>query len=870
MNKYVYSFNEGSKDMKELLGGKGANLAEMTKIGLPVPFGFTVTTEACNKYYDDGEKIDQSIVDEIFTKMGELEQVTDKIFGDASNPLLVSVRSGSVFSMPGMMDTVLNLGLNDDTVKGLIELTNNERFAYDSYRRLIQMFADVVMGVDKSKFDEIFDGKKEKRNCKLDIDLTAEDLKEIIIDYKKLYKQETGDEFPQDPKKQLIETVKAVFRSWNNERAVLYRKLNDIPDNLGTAVNVQYMVFGNTGDKSGTGVAFTRNPATGENKLYGEFLVNAQGEDVVAGIRTPQPISEMEEAFPEVYNSFKRIAELLERHYKDLQDMEFTVENNKLYMLQTRVGKRTAQAAVNIAVEMEEEGLIDKETAIMRLAPEQIYQLLHPRFDDEALEKAELITKGLPASPGAATGKIYFTAAEAEVASASGKVILVRQETSPEDLAGMVAAEGILTSRGGMTSHAAVVARGMGKCCVAGCNDAIVKAKTLFVNGNVYNEGDYISLDGSTGSVYKGEVKTVAPQLSGNFEKLMSWADEIRELKVRTNADNPRDAAQAVAFGAEGIGLCRTEHMFFDEARIIDVRRMILASDEAERREALSRLLPYQIEDFIGIFEAMGERPVTIRLLDPPLHEFLPATDKEIKELSEQIDVPFDKLKNKVIELHEFNPMLGHRGCRLAITYPEIAEMQTEAIITAALKVKKDTGLNIVPEIMIPLIGIKNEIADVKATVVKTVEKIFEKAGETIEYQVGTMIEIPRATLVADRIAEDAEFFSFGTNDLTQMTYGFSRDDTGKIIKEYVDKGILERDPFQTIDQEGIGKLMEMAIELGRKTRPNIKLGICGEHGGDPRSVEYCHKIGLNYVSCSPYRVPIARIAAAQAVIQNR
>ncbi len=872
MNKYVYSFNEGSKDMKELLGGKGANLAEMTKIGLPVPFGFTVTTEACNKYYDDGEKIDQSIVDEIFTKMGELEQVTDKIFGDASNPLLVSVRSGSVFSMPGMMDTVLNLGLNDDTVKGLIELTNNERFAYDSYRRLIQMFADVVMGVDKSKFDEIFDGKKEKRNCKLDIDLTAEDLKEIIIDYKKLYKQETGDEFPQDPKKQLIETVKAVFRSWNNERAVLYRKLNDIPDNLGTAVNVQYMVFGNTGDKSGTGVAFTRNPATGENKLYGEFLVNAQGEDVVAGIRTPQPISEMEEAFPEVYNSFKRIAELLERHYKDLQDMEFTVENNKLYMLQTRVGKRTAQAAVNIAVEMEEEGLIDKETAIMRLAPEQIDQLLHPRFDDEALEKAELITKGLPASPGAATGKIYFTAAEAEVASASGKVILVRQETSPEDLAGMVAAEGILTSRGGMTSHAAVVARGMGKCCVAGCNDAIVdeKAKTLFVNGNVYNEGDYISLDGSTGSVYKGEVKTVAPQLSGNFEKLMSWADEIRELKVRTNADNPRDAAQAVAFGAEGIGLCRTEHMFFDEARIIDVRRMILASDEAERREALSRLLPYQIEDFIGIFEAMGERPVTIRLLDPPLHEFLPATDKEIKELSEQIDVPFDKLKNKVIELHEFNPMLGHRGCRLAITYPEIAEMQTEAIITAALKVKKDTGLNIVPEIMIPLIGIKNEIADVKATVVKTVEKIFEKAGETIEYQVGTMIEIPRATLVADRIAEDAEFFSFGTNDLTQMTYGFSRDDTGKIIKEYVDKGILERDPFQTIDQEGIGKLMEMAIELGRKTRPNIKLGICGEHGGDPRSVEYCHKIGLNYVSCSPYRVPIARIAAAQAVIQNR
>lgn len=872
MNKYVYSFNEGSKEMKELLGGKGANLAEMTKIGLPVPFGFTVTTEACNKYYEDGEKIEESIVDEIFAKMGELEQVVDKSFGNPNNPLLVSVRSGSVFSMPGMMDTVLNLGLNDDTVKGLIELTNNERFAYDSYRRLIQMFADVVMGVNKSKFDEIFDGKKEEKNCKLDIDLTAEDLKEIIIGYKELYKKETGDEFPQDPKKQLIETVKAVFRSWNNERAVLYRKLNDIPDNLGTAVNVQYMVFGNTGENSGTGVAFTRNPATGENKLYGEFLVNAQGEDVVAGIRTPQPISEMEEAFPDVYNSFKRIAELLEKHYKDLQDMEFTVENNKLYMLQTRVGKRTAQAAVNIAVDMEEEGLIDKETAIMRLAPEQIDQLLHPRFDEEALEKAEVLTKGLPASPGAATGKIYFSASAAEEASFSSKVILVRQETSPEDLAGMVVAEGILTSRGGMTSHAAVVARGMGKCCVAGCNEAIVdeNAKTLLVDGKTYNEGDYISLDGSTGNVYAGEIKTVAPELSGNFEKLMNWADDLRELKVRTNADNPRDAAQAVSFGAEGIGLCRTEHMFFDETRIPDVRRMILASDEAERRAALDRLLPYQKEDFKGIFEVMGERPVTIRLLDPPLHEFLPSNDAEIEELSKQIDVPFDKLKNKVIELHEFNPMLGHRGCRLAVTYPEIAEMQTEAIVTAALEVKKETGLNIVPEIMIPLVGIKNEITDVKQTIVKTIDRILKEKEETLEYQVGTMIEVPRATLVADQIAEDAEFFSFGTNDLTQMTYGFSRDDTAKIIKEYVNKGILENDPFQTIDKEGIGKLMERAIELGKKTRPNIKLGICGEHGGDPKSVEYCHQLGLNYVSCSPYRVPIARIAAAQAAIAQR
>lgn len=872
MNKYVYSFNEGSKEMKSLLGGKGANLAEMTKIGLPVPFGFTISTDACNKYYQDGESISQDIIDEIFEKMQELEAVTDKQFGGNQKPLLVSVRSGAVFSMPGMMDTVLNLGLNDDTINGLIAITGNERFAYDSYRRFIQMFADVVIGIEKEKFDKIFDGKKEERGCKLDLDLTCEDLKEITKEYKKLYLSETGNEFPQDPKIQLIETVKAVFRSWNNDRAVLYRKLNDIPSNLGTAVNVQSMVFGNTGESSGTGVAFTRNPATGENKLYGEFLINAQGEDVVAGIRTPQPISEMAEAFPEIYNNFKRIAELLEKHYKDMQDMEFTIENNKLYMLQTRNGKRTAQAAVKIAVDMEEEGLIDKQTAIMRIEPEQIDQLLHPRFDDDALESAKKLTKGLPASPGAATGKIYFTTSDVETASLSEKVILVRQETSPEDLAGMVAAEGILTSRGGMTSHAAVVARGMGKCCVAGCKEAIVdeSSKTVTIGDIVLKEGDYISLDGSTGMVYEGKLKSVDPELSGSFDTLMKWTDEIRTLKIRTNADNPKDAAKAIEFGAEGIGLCRTEHMFFDEQRIMDVRRMILSSDETSRRDALSRLLPYQKDDFKGIFKVMGERPVTIRLLDPPLHEFLPNTDEEIKALSEEINVSFDILKNKVIELQEFNPMLGHRGCRLVITYPEIAQMQAEAIISAAIEVKNETKLNIIPEIMIPLVGIDKELTNIKNTVVETIDKTLQKYEETIEYQIGTMIEIPRAALVADKIAEEAEFFSFGTNDLTQMTFGFSRDDTGKIIREYVDKGILEKDPFQTIDQEGIGKLIKMAIELGKKTRPNIKLGICGEHGGDPKSIEYCNSIGLNYVSCSPFRVPIARIAAAQAVIRTK
>ena len=873
MKKFVYSFNEGSKDMRDLLGGKGANLAEMTKIGLPVPFGFTVTTEACNRYYEEGKTIGDDIVASIFEKLEELENVTGKKFGDVANPLLVSVRSGAKISMPGMMDTILNLGLNDETVEGMAALTENPRFAYDSYRRFIQMFGDVVMEIDKRKFDAIFDGKKEEKGCEYDVDLTTEDLKEIIVGYKALVKEEMGRDFPQEPKDQLMEAVMAVFRSWNNDRAILYRKLNEIPDSIGTAVNVQSMVFGNMGNTSGTGVAFTRNAANGEKALFGEFLVNAQGEDVVAGIRTPQPIAEMAEAFPEVYAEFVRIAELLENHYKDMQDMEFTVERNKLYMLQTRNGKRTAPAAVKIAVDMEAEGLIDKETAVMRIEPAQIDQLLHPMFDADELAKAEKLTKGLPASPGAATGKIYFNAADAEAAVANGeKAILVRLETSPEDLAGMVAAEGILTARGGMTSHAAVVARGMGKCCVSGCAEIKVDedGKELTIGEYVFKEGDYISLDGTAGEVLKGQVKTVPPELSGDFGKIMSWADEIRTLKIRTNADNPRDAKQAVAFGAEGIGLCRTEHMFFEEERIPAIRRMIMADTEEERREALKFLLPYQKSDFKGIYEAMGDRPVTIRLLDPPLHEFIPHTDEELHELAEQINVPYEKLAKKAEELHEFNPMLGHRGCRLAVTYPEIAEMQAEAIIMAAIEVRKEQGLDIVPEIMIPLVGIVKELADVKATVVKTVEAVMEREGVKFDYLIGTMIEIPRAALTADEIAQEAEFFSFGTNDLTQMTFGFSRDDTGKIIKEYRNKNIFEDDPFQSIDQTGVGKLVKMAAELGKQTRPNIKLGICGEHGGDPKSIAFCNAIGLQYVSCSPFRVPIARLAAAQAAIAQK
>lgn len=873
MGKFVYSFNEGSKDMRDLLGGKGANLAEMTKIGLPVPFGFTISTDACKDYLNKGGMLDDEIVREVYEHLDELEQVMGKKFGDIENPLLVSVRSGAPVSMPGMMDTILNLGLNDDSVKGLAAKTGNERFAYDSYRRFIQMFGDVVMEIPKSKFDQIFDGRKKEVGAEYDVDLKTEDLKVIIEGYKELVKAELGREFPQNPKDQLMEAIQAVFRSWNNERAILYRKLNNISASLGTAVNVQSMVFGNTGENSGTGVAFTRSPVNGENKIFGEFLVNAQGEDVVAGIRTPQPIDQMKESFPDVYGKFEDIARILEDHYKDMQDMEFTVEEGKLFMLQTRNGKRTAEAAVKVAVDMVNEEKIDKETAIMRIAPEQIDQLLHPAFDAEELKKHTPIGKGLPASPGAACGEIVFSADDAAVAKEAGKkVVLVREETSPEDLAGMVAAEGILTARGGMTSHAAVVARGMGKCCVAGCHDITVyeEEKYMEIHGVKYHEGDMISINGTDGSVYAAEIATKAPELSGNFGTIMKWADEIRTIGVRTNADNPRDAKQAVQFGAEGIGLCRTEHMFFEEERIPKIRRMILADTEEERREALAGLLPYQKGDFKCLYETMAGKPVTIRLLDPPLHEFLPKNEEDMKELSEQFGIPLEKIKTKTIELHEFNPMLGHRGCRLAVTYPEIAEMQTEAIITAALEVKKETGIDIKPEIMVPLVGIPNELKNVKKTIDETAERCFEQAGERLNYMVGTMIEIPRAALVADEIAEDAEFFSFGTNDMTQMGFGFSRDDTGKIIREYVEKGVLEEDPFQVLDQRGVGKLVKMAAEEGRKTRPNIKLGICGEHGGNPKTIDFCHRLGLNYVSCSPFRVPIARLAAAQAAIRNK
>ena len=873
-NKIVYSFNEGSKEMRGLLGGKGANLAEMTRIGLPVPFGFTITTEACNKYYEDGRKITQEVVDAIYEKLADLEQVTGKTFGSTENPLLVSVRSGAVISMPGMMDTILNLGLNDDSVEGLAKRTGNRRFAMDSYRRFIQMFGDVVQEISKEKFDKIFDGQKEKRGVKFDVELTAEDLEEVIAGYKELVKAETGKEFPQDPREQLIEAVKAVFRSWMNDRAILYRKLNGISGSLGTAVNVQSMVFGNMGDDSGTGVAFTRSPSTGEKKIFGEFLVNAQGEDVVAGVRTPLNIDEMEKAFPEAYNDFVRIANLLEKHYKDTQDMEFTVEDGKLYMLQTRNGKRTAQAAVKIAVDMVEEGLIDKETAVTRLEPQQIDQLLHPMFESGELKKAKNVAKGLPASPGAASGHIYFTAEEATEAAEKGeKVLLVRAETSPEDLAGMVAAEGILTARGGMTSHAAVVARGMGKCCVAGCSEAKVDeaAKTLtFDSGASYKEGDVISIDGSTGAVYDGAVKTVEPDVSGDFATLMKWADEIRTLKVRTNADNPRDAKQAVDFGCEGIGLCRTEHMFFEEERIPAIRRMIVAETPEERQEALEIIRPFQQGDFKEMYKVLEDRPMTVRLLDPPLHEFLPQTEAEIRELANTMDMSYEKLQDIVDDLHELNPMLGTRGCRLAVLYPEIAVMQTEAIIGAAIEVKNECGFDIVPEIMIPLVGEVKELNFVKERVVETADRMIAEAGVEMRYMVGTMIEIPRACLTADEIAKEAEFFSFGTNDLTQMTLGFSRDDTGKLLEYYVDKGIYEDDPFKTLDVNGVGKLIEMSVKLGKQARPNIKLGICGEHGGDPKTIEFCHKVGLTYVSCSPFRVPIARLAAAQAAIKNK
>ena len=871
--KYVYSFNEGSKEMKSLLGGKGANLAEMTKIGLPVPPGFTITTQVCNDYYENNKTIKQEIIDQIEEKLSILEKDLNKKLGSEENPLLVSVRSGAVISMPGMMDTILNLGLNDKTVLALAKATDNERFAYDSYRRFIQMFSDVAMEVQKYKFENVLDRYKEENNFKFDTDLTTEHLKAIVEEYKNIYKKEVGEDFPQDPKKQLMLAVEAVFRSWNNPRAIVYRRLNDIDNNLGTAVNIQSMVFGNMGDTSGTGVAFTRDPGTGENKLLGEYLINAQGEDVVAGIRTPQPIDTLKEVMPEIYKQFIDTVKTLEHHYKDMQDVEFTIENGRLFFLQTRNGKRTAASAINVAVDLVEEGLITKEEAIMRIEPKQLDQLLHPKFEDKALKEATVLTKGLPASPGAGSGKIYFSAEDALEASKTGeKVILVRQETSPEDIEGMVCSEVILTARGGMTSHAAVVARGMGKCCVAGCGEIKVDeaAKEVRKDDLVLKEGDFISLDGSTGIVYLGDVAKSKAAMTGNFEKLMNWVDEIRNMKVRTNADNPRDAKAAVDFGAEGIGLCRTEHMFFDEDRIPAVRKMILSNTVEDRVEALDKLLPMQQQDFVDIYKVMGDRPVNIRLLDPPLHEFLPHDDETINELAKDMNIPAKEIRKRIVDLSEFNPMLGHRGCRLAVTYPEIAVMQTKAIINAAIEVNK-YGLNVQPEIMIPLVGAINEFRNVKNTIVETANKIIEENNVDLKYTVGTMIEIPRACLIADEIAREADFFSFGTNDLTQMTFGYSRDDAGKFLNEYVDKEILEKDPFQTLDQDGVGKLVKMAATLARQEKgDNIKLGICGEHGGDPSSVEFCYKTGLNYVSCSPYRIPIARLAAAQATIKNK
>ena len=874
MSKYVYMFSEGNKSMRDLLGGKGANLAEMTNIGLPVPRGFTVTTEACIKYYDDGQVISSDIESQIFEKLDELQEITGKKIGDEKNPLLVSVRSGARASMPGMMDTVLNLGINDDVAKGFAEATKNPRFVYDSYRRFIQMFADVVMGFPKSSFERLFDKIKEEKGVEFDTDLTAEDLMEVVDIYKEEYKKHAGVDFPQDPKVQLLEAVKAVFRSWNNDRAITYRRLNDIPSSWGTAVNVQEMVYGNRGDDCGTGVAFTRNPATGEKKLYGEYLMNAQGEDVVAGIRTPQTIDTLKEVMPECYNEFVKICGILEDHYKDMQDMEFTIENGKLFMLQTRNGKRTAAAALKIAVDLVNEGMLSKEEALLKVEPRQLDQLLHPNFDAQSLKEAKVIAKGLAASPGAATGKIYFTAEDVINASKAGEkdILLVRLETSPEDIEGMNIAHGILTIRGGMTSHAAVVARGMGTCCVCGCGELRIdeESKTVTTkDGKTYKEGDYMSLDGSTGNVYGEQVKTVDPEISGDFETFMTWADEARKLKVRTNADTPKDAIQARKFGAEGIGLCRTEHMFFETDRIFNFRRMIAAETLEQREEALSKILPYQREDFEGLFRAMEGYGVTIRFLDPPLHEFLPHTDEEIKPLAESLGMTFEALKARVESLKEFNPMMGHRGCRLAITYPEIAKMQTRAVIEAAINVNKE-GLNVVPEIMIPLVGDVKELKFVKNIVCETADAIIKENNVNLEYHVGTMIEIPRAALTADKIAEEAEFFSFGTNDLTQMTYGFSRDDAGKFLDDYYKKGIFESDPFAKVDQEGVGELMKIAVEKGRKTRPDIKLGICGEHGGEPSSVEFCHRLGLTYVSCSPFRVPLARLAAAQASVKEK
>ena len=867
--KYVYLFSEGNGKMKELLGGKGANLAEMTNLGMPVPQGFTISTEACTQYYEDNEKIAPEIEAEIQQYIKQMEKINAKTFGDIQNPLLVSVRSGARASMPGMMDTILNLGLNDEVVEGLAKLTNNPRFAYDSYRRFIQMFSDVVMEVPKSSFEKFIDEIKEKKGVKFDSELDADDMKELVKVFKKYFKEKKGFDFPTDPKIQLMEAVKAVFRSWNNPRAIVYRRLNDIPGSWGTAVNVQAMVFGNMGETSGTGVAFTRDPSTGEKKLYGEFLMNAQGEDVVAGIRTPQTIDQLKEVMPDAYNQFVAIANTLENHYKDMQDMEFTIENKKLYMLQTRNGKRTAAAALKIAVDLVEEGMLTEKEAVMKVEPKQLDALLHPQFEAKALKAAKPVGKGLAASPGAACGKVYFTAEDA-CAAVNGrkeKAILVRLETSPEDIEGMHASEGILTVRGGMTSHAAVVARGMGTCCVAGCGDIEMheEGKYFIIGGQKVNEGDYISLDGSTGNIYIGQIPTVEAAITGNFSKFMAWADKYRTLKIRTNADTPYDAAKAVEFGAEGIGLTRTEHMFFEPDRIPAFRKMIVAKTVEQRKAALDNLLPMQRSDFEGIFKAMGERPVTIRFLDPPLHEFMPQKDEDIESLAKEMGMTKDELKAIVESLHELNPMMGHRGCRLAVSYPEIAEMQTRAIIEAAINVNKMTGV----EIMIPLICDLTELKFVKNIIVKTADEIIKKAGVNLKYQVGTMIEIPRAALLADEIATEAEFFSFGTNDLTQMTYGLSRDDAGTILENYFNAKIFEADPTAKLDQSGVGKLIKMAVELGKKTRPDIKLGICGEHGGDPSSIEFCHNAGLAYVSCSPFRVPIARLAAAQAALSS-
>lgn len=873
MEKYVYLFHEGNKDMRELLGGKGANLAEMTNIGLPVPSGFTVTTEACNKYYDDGEKLSDSVIEEIKASMKKLEEKTGKTFGDLSNPLLVSVRSGARASMPGMMDTVLNLGMTDEIAEAFAEKIGNKRFVYDSYRRFIQMFADVVKGYSKKKFEVIIDEVKEAKGITSDLELTAEDMVDLTARFKVAYKEFAGEDFPQNPMEQLIEAIKAVFRSWNNERAIYYRRLNDIPGSWGTAVNVQEMVYGNSGETSGTGVAFTRNPATGEKKLFGEYLINAQGEDVVAGVRTPEEIETLKTAMPEVYKEFAEVAERLENHYNDMQDMEFTIENGKLFLLQTRNGKRTASAAVKIAVDLVSEGRISKEDAVLMVDPKQLDALLHPTFDDASVKSSKVIGRGLAASPGAGCGKIYFESRDVIKAKERGEdAILVRLETSPEDIEGMNSSKGVLTIRGGMTSHAAVVARGMGICCVSGVSEFVLNEteKTLKTkDGAIYHEGDFISIDGSTGNVYDGKVELVEASISGDFKTFMSWADELRRLKIRTNADTPKDALQAKSFGAEGIGLCRTEHMFFEKNRIFNFRKMICATTVEEREAALELILPYQKEDFMGLFEAMAPYPVIIRYLDPPLHEFLPKTEEEIKELANDLGKTVEELHEVIDSLKEFNPMMGHRGCRLAVTYPEIARMQTKAVIEAAIEVTKK-GKDVTPEIMIPLVGDVNELKYVKSVVTEVADMLIKEAGIDMKYQVGTMIEIPRAALLADEVAREAEFFSFGTNDLTQMTYGFSRDDAGKFLESYYSKKIFESDPFARLDQNGVGKLMEIATEKSRGVNNNISLGICGEHGGDPSSIEFCERLGFNYVSCSPFRVPIARLAAAQAAIREK